>query len=433
MFKRTCRGIFPAALAAVFLWTGSAPEAQAAGFSIFEQGARGMGFAGAFAPVANDPSAIFHNAGGVAFLKGKNLYLGGTIVSPSFDFTGDDPFPGAGVVEKSTSAHIAIPAFYYTHQFSETVVFGVGVNSPFGLKTEWANPNEFTGRYISQRADLKTISINPTVGFKLADRLGVGLGLDFRMAKVELDRTVPSINPFTQKVADIAAAHLASDWNSGIGFNVGVLARPSDAWSVGVAYRHKVNVDFTGSAIFNQIPTGNSQFDALVSATLPNGTTPLETSITFPSILSGGLAYKTDNWTFSYEADWFHWSSFGQLDITFPSRPDLNRTINESYTNSWQFRFGVERRFGPTWAARAGAYTDESPSPQATMSPLLPDANRRGLCAGGSWVSGRVRFDLATWYVMGSERSTDGLNRDNYNGTYKASAFTVGASFGYGF
>ena len=67
------------------------------------------------------------------------------------------------------------------------------------------------------------------------------------------------------------------------------------------------------------------------------------------------------------------------------------------------------------------------------MSPLLPDANRRAICAGGSWVSGRVRFDLATWYVKGSERSTDGLNRDNYNGTYTASAFTVGASFGYGF
>ena len=262
MLTRSRRGAL-LALAAVFLWAGSAPFARAAGFSIFEQGARGMGFAGAFTAVANDPSAIFHNAGGVAFLKGKNLYLGGTIVSPSFDFAGDDPYPGAGTVETSASAHIAIPAIYYTHQFSETVVFGLGVHSPFGLRTEWANPDQFTGRFISQRADLKTLSINPTVGFKLADRLGVGVGFDFRLAKVELDRNVPTVNPFTQKVADIAAAHLASDWNSGLGFNLGVLARPSDAWSVGLAYRHKVNVDFTGSAIFNQILTGNGQLDAL--------------------------------------------------------------------------------------------------------------------------------------------------------------------------
>ena len=36
--------------------------AHAAGFAIFEQGARGMGFAGAYAAQASDPSAIFHNA-----------------------------------------------------------------------------------------------------------------------------------------------------------------------------------------------------------------------------------------------------------------------------------------------------------------------------------------------------------------------------------
>ena len=432
MLIRTRRGAF-GALAVVFLWAGSAPGARAAGFSIFEQGARGMGFAGAFTAVANDPSAIFHNAGGVAFLKGKNLYLGGTLVSPSFDFAGDDPFPGAGVAETSASAHIAIPAIYYTHQFSETVVFGLGVHSPFGLRTEWASPDQFTGRFISQRADLKTISINPTVGFKLADRLGVGVGFDFRLAKVELQRNVPTINPFTQKVADIAHADLASDWNSGFGFNLGLLARPSDAWSIGLAYRHKVKVDFTGSAIFNQIPTGNSQLDALVSATLPNGTTPLETSLTFPSIFSGGLSYKTDNWTFSGEADWFHWSTFDQLVLVFPTRSDLNRAIVEGYTNSWQFRFGMERRFGRAWAARGGYYYDKSPAPSASVSPLLPDSNRNGFCAGGSWTSGRVRFDLGTWYVKGSDRSTEGLNRDNYNGTYKASAFTLGASFGYGF
>ena len=58
-------------------------SAHAAGFAIFEQGARAMGFAGAFTAQANDPCAIFHNAAGIAFLKGKQLYLGGTLIRPS--------------------------------------------------------------------------------------------------------------------------------------------------------------------------------------------------------------------------------------------------------------------------------------------------------------------------------------------------------------
>jgi len=432
MVIRLRRGAVRAAIVVLML-SAAAPPGHAAGFSIFEQGARGMGFAGAFVAVANDPSAIFHNAGGIGFLKGKNLYLGGTLVSPSFDFTGQDPFPGAGVFESSASSIIPLPALYYTHQFSETVVFGLGLHSPFGLRTEWERPDQFTGRFLSQRADLKSVSINPTVGFRLADRLSLGVGFDFRLAKVELVRSVPTVNPFTQRVTDIANADLASDWGTGFGFNLGLLAKPSDSWSVGLAYRHKVNVDFSGSAIFNQLPTGNSQLDALVAATLPNGQTPLTTEISFPSIFSGGLAYTTDNWTFSAEADWFQWSSFDQLTIVFSDRPDLSQTIPEDYTNSWQFRLGVERRLGRSWAVRGGYYRDQSPAPAESISPLLPDSDRNGFCLGGSWTNGKVRFDAGTWYVRGSERSTEGRNRDRYDGTYKASAITFGASFGYGF
>ena len=84
MVIRLRRGDVCAAIV-VPLLSAAAPPGHAAGFSIFEQGARGMGFAGAFVAVANDPSAIFHNAGGIGFLKGKNLYLGGTLASPSFE------------------------------------------------------------------------------------------------------------------------------------------------------------------------------------------------------------------------------------------------------------------------------------------------------------------------------------------------------------
>src|SRR5713226_3562321 len=97
-----------AALAACIL--GPAP-AHAAGFAIFEQGARGMGFAGAFTAQASDPSAIFHNAAGIAFLKGKQIHLGATLIAPKSDFTGADPFPGSTVTEKGNPGIIVPPVF----------------------------------------------------------------------------------------------------------------------------------------------------------------------------------------------------------------------------------------------------------------------------------------------------------------------------------
>ena len=103
--SKTRRALAAALAACIF---GPVP-AHAAGFAIFEQGARGMGFAGAFTAQANDPSAIFHNAAGIAFLKGKQFYFGGTLIHPSTTFTGADPFPGASVTEKGDTGLVVPP------------------------------------------------------------------------------------------------------------------------------------------------------------------------------------------------------------------------------------------------------------------------------------------------------------------------------------
>jgi long-chain fatty acid transport protein len=432
MVIRLRGGASCAAMAALLL-AGTAPWARASGFAIVEQGARGMGFAGAFTAVANDPSAIYWNAGGIGFLKGKNLYLGGNYFWPSFDFAGADPFPGTSSVATSESARFGTVTAYYTHQFSERVVFGLGVHSPFALKTDWADPDRFPGRFVAQATSLNSLSINPTVGFRLADRFSVGVGFDFRLASLDYRRKVPTINPFNLKVADIARADLSTDTGTGFGFNLGILAKPSDEWSVGLAYRHKVTVDFTGTTVFNPIPTGNSQLDALVSATLPNGATPFTTSLTFPGSFSGGVAYITDDWTFSGQADYVKWSSFETFDLVYTTRPELSRTLPQDYVNTWDFRLGVERRLTPSWAVRGGYAREKSPVPPESLSPFLPDSNRNAFSAGGSWTNGRARLDAGFRYVTGSERSTEGRSRDAFEGSYKASGLTFGASFGYAF
>lgn len=425
--SRGCRTALAVALLALVPSLG-----HAAGFAIFEQGARGMGFAGAFTAQANDPSAIFHNAAGIGFLKGKQLYLGGTLIHPSADFTGAAPFPGAGVTERGDVGILVPPAIYYTQRVSERLVLGMGFDTPFGLKTQWAEPDRYSGRYISQLAELKGFSLNPTFAYQLADRLSFGAGLDLRFSSVTLQRRVPFVNPFTQKPVDVAEVRLESNTNTGIGFNVGLLAKPSESLSVGISYRHKVKVDYDGTATFTKVPTGNAQLDTLVAGALP-GSVGVTTGIEFPGFLSGGIAYVWNDWTIEGDVNWYQWSTFDQLDLVFDGRPDLDRTITEDYESSMQYRVGLERRLNDIWRIRGGYFFDQSPSPAASVSPLLPDADRHGICLGGTWQSGRVRLDAASWYVFAKERSTEGVNRDRYDGTYKIKALTFGLSLGYSF
>jgi hypothetical protein len=46
---------------------------------------------------------------------------------------------------------------------------------------------------------------------------------------------------------------------------------------------------------------------------------------------------------------------------------------------------------------------------------------------------GPLRLDAGVWYVKLKERSTEGLERDNFNGTYSGNAKTLGVSLGYVF
>jgi long-chain fatty acid transport protein len=418
-----------------FVILGLVPAtSHASGFALFEQGSKGMGFAGAFTAQANDPSAIFHNVAGIAFLKGTQVYVGGTGIKSSATFTGADPFPGAGISETGDAGFLVPPHAYVTQQLSQSLVVGVGVDVPFGLRTGWLNADTtYSGRFISRKAQLNGVSVNPSVAFKLADRLSVGGGVDIRFSSVELDRNVAGIQPFTLKAVDIAAVQLKSDTKRAVGFNLGVIAKPTEALSIGASYRHTVTINYTGSAVFTQISTGNASVDALVSRQLPIGSTPVTTSIEFPSELSGGVAYTWNDWTIEGDVNWYKWSTFQSLPVTFVNRPDLSSVIPEEYSNSLQFRGGIERHINETWTVRGGYYRDNNPSPDASVSPLLPDANRNGVAVGATYRKGRLHLDAANLLVFFNARSTNGVNRDQYNGTYKNFAEVFSVSLGYGF
>jgi long-chain fatty acid transport protein len=194
-----------------------------------------------------------------------------------------------------------------------------------------------------------------------------------------------------------------------------------------------VNVDFSGTANFEPLSTGNTDLDVRVRALLPSGAIPVSTAIEFPGLASFGFAKTFGDWTFEADVNWYQWSTFDELQLTFETDPRLNQTIEEDYSSAFQYRFGIERVLNDAWAVRGGYFFDETPSPPESMSPLLPDANRHGFCLGGSWTSGMFRLDSALWYVLASERSTDGLSHSAYDGTYKSHALTFGVSLGYAF
>ncbi len=431
MNRRVAGGLAAALLALVV-----PARAGGAGFSLYEQGARAMGTAGAFTARVDDPSAMFFNPAGLGRIEQSAWLLAPNLIYYKSEFAGVAPTPGFGVTEETQGQVFPHGAAYYARRVSGRVVAGVGVMSPYGLQVEWRGPDTFTGRAISTFSKITPFYFAPTVAWAPSEKWRVGAGASLVLSKVELRRHLQAYNPFDDRTDDIGTVALASRRNFGAGFNLGVQWWPCDRMRWGAAYRGAVHVDYDGDAEFRQRPTGNPTFDAVVAASFPPDQR-VDTAVEFPAQASFGVARQfTKAWAGELNVNWTQWSAFDRLDLSFEATPSRNVSIPEDWHDAWNVRAGVEYRAGGAspWAWRGGWYFDESPQPTEGVGPLLPDANRHGLTGGAGWTSpGGTTVDGYLLWILAARRSTGGINRDDYNGTYQSRSVVVGASVGRAF
>lgn len=421
-----------AGLLGLVVCLGSALPAAGAGFGIFEQGAKGMGMAGAFTAQADDGSALFHNVAGIAFQKERKFNLGTTLImSSKAEFEGAGSYPGPGATGEQEGLFEFPSHFYYVQPLNDTTTFGFGLYTPFGLTTEWKDKNNFPGRFLSTKAALRSFDLNPSISWQFGN-LGVGVGAIARVSDVELERRAGIPNPFTLRVSDVANVELNSDMDWGYGYNVGILHKVTNSFSWGLSYRSKVKIDYSGTGRLNQISTGNAQLDATVARSLPvNQDLPMETTIEFPDEASLGFAFMvTPALGFEVDANYTGWSSFGTLPINFTRNPSLSTDVVENWEDAYNYRLGIHWDLDGDNQLRFGYVYDETPQPEEAMSPLLPDANRNGYTIGYGWKGQRFTVDGAIMYLPFDERTTM-TNRDGFFGTYNTTAWLYSLTLGF--
>ncbi len=407
--------------------------ALGAGFSIYEQGAKALGMGGAFAAVADDPSAMFFNPAGLALVEGRQLYAGPSLIMvPGKKFSGVNPYPGYGVEETTTTDLFYPVNAYYAHQLNEQWVVGAALFSPFGLKVEWEEPETFSGRYYSTLSNLVPFFFGGTAAWKVNDKLALGGGVMMVHSKVELEqhlaRNVVGLDDISP-IIDVGTVALEASNGVDFGFSFGALLSPTDKLSVGFGYRSEVEVTYDGDADFTQLMTGNPQVDGVIGALFPQDQ-DASLTFSFPMQWSLGLALEpNEDWTLAFDLSQTGWSSFDRLVVGFED-PDLELDEPQNWEDVFSYRFGAEWRCRPDWALRAGGYLDDNPQPDETVSPLLPDADRTGLSLGFGHTFGKYTLDVYDLAVIFDERSTNGVQMNDFNGTYKSFVNIIGLNLG---
>jgi long-chain fatty acid transport protein len=182
--------------------------------------------------------------------------------------------------------------------------------------------------------------------------------------------------------------------------------------------------------------TGNAQFDAIIRSRIPFGRAlPIETSIEFPDEASLGLAFMlTPRVQLLTDFNWTGWSSFERVDLDFTEAgtDGFDSTIPEGWDDVNNIRIGFRWMVSPVNEFRFGYVQDDSPQPEARVSPLLPDADRSGITLGWGH-KGRLNADLALMYLPFDERERNETETGEpvFHGTYNTTAWLLGATISF--
>lgn len=362
-----------------------------------------------------DASTLFFNPAGIVRLSPWEATAGFHSPRPGFDYTG--PTGQKGEAEHT----FFVPHLYFSANPPESrFAAGLGVNSPFGLGTDWGD--EGFARYTAPHTRLQLLMVNPNVAYSMTDNLSIAVGADFYTADATFDRYIPSRMlpgggpPGMDLGASIKADGDAWGWNAAFLYDI------SDRVALGASYRSKTDLGFSGSL-----------------QTYPPS--PLSASCCFdlhlPSMLKAGIGFKpTNRLSFELDVDWLEWSRFEDLTVSFSPPVMPPEVSRRDWHDVFFYSIVAQYSLNSGWKLRAGYTYAESPIPDHTYEPGIPanDLHVVSFGVGKSW--GKLTLDLACT-VGFSEKQT--VNTDvgepffSVDGDYDSLITVIGAGVSYSF
>ena len=426
----------------------AAGQALGAAFGLQTQNASGLGHAYAGgAAAAEDVSTIFYNPAGLVRLHSTQAVVSGNLICPSIKFHDNGSqaalFQPLGTTNGDAGSCTVVPNGYLGIPFTDKWSFGIGVNVPFGLETEYSS--DWLGRFQGVKSKIETININPVLSWEPTPHLTVGGGFSWQRVKANLTQQLNYAALFAQGVGKLVAAGQLPAANAPVvigsaaglessadisgndnswGWNVGVLWQANDQTRFGAAYRSRVKYDVRGSANFTN-PTAAS-LGPLPSPLVPaaglivagtNGTicggtvaplTPnlgggcsqdVSLSVKMPDVANVSVFHQFNNrWDLMADLQWTGWSSIQDLTVV-RSTGEVLENLPEHFRNTWRVSAGANYRYSDQWIFRGGLAYDQTPVRNEFRSPRLPDNSRTWFAAGVQYrISPNWSIDLAYAY-----------------------------------
>jgi long-chain fatty acid transport protein len=369
-----------------------------------------------------DASVAFFNPAGISFIPNKlSVAVGGFGAITEVEYQSLETLQSYKTENPLGTPLYAAIAYKVTNNVS----VGLSVTTPFGTTVKWAD--DWTGREIVQKMELKSFYFQPMVSFKFNEWASIGVSYIYAKGIVDWDKAVTNLGG-TLNINDEKA--------TGSGFGVGFYLKPSSNLDLSIAYRSPVIMKAdNGVATFTGVPEA-----VLTSPQLnvgADGQDAFTAELPLVDEYIIGLTYRiTPKWLVSADFNYHGWERYSKLTLDFENAQVGNQADKtvlvspKNFKNAKTFRIGTQYMLTDKLAGRLGYYFDESPYEDKYFIPETPSFDASVVTAGLGYKFGKLGVDLAAALSFPEARK---VNNDylSFRGQAKAKPMYLGLGFTY--
>ena len=385
------------------------------GFQVNFQGQKQQAMGCAGTALQTDGASLFFNPGASAFAKENSVNVATTPIFAKvmyIDSATNDVYRTENPVGTPFSA-------YGLFQLKEDgkLKLGIAAYTPFGSTVQWEK--NWIGRFAITRLELKAIFIQPTISYRISDKIGVGAGFVYSTGNVNLQKDIP----VQFEDGTFAKAELAGK-AQGFGYNLGIQINATEKLGIGLNFRSKVQMNLNdGEATFT-VPSG-------LDPNFPDG--KFVGGLPLPQVTTLGLSYKlNDKWAFVLDINHVGWKAYDTLAFDYETNTAslLDTKSPRNYKNIVAFRAGAAYKVMKNLEVRFGGGYGLTPVQDGYVTPETPDGNRAyGTFGLGYEIGEHFAIDASCYYTQITRAD---INQEtNLSGTFTTKAIAAGIGFIY--
>jgi long-chain fatty acid transport protein len=370
LFSATALSVVPA-FSNGFYVPVQAPEATARG--------------NAWLATADSAAAVYYNAAGLTQTESPEVIVGAYSIMLGLEAEMD-----SGENYEADNSWAFLPQIYAAVPINDKLVVGFGLNTPFGLATDWGSDTQF--RYLATETELNYATGWVVLGYKVTDTFSIGGGFGVHYADLKIGQVTNELGP------DFSTEFNGDD--EALSWTLSTRWQPCEQHAFGLIYRSKTDFELDGDFEVTGVFDESAKLDFMT-----------------PSTFGGGYSYSPcKEWNFEVNIEWVNWDELNSLTL---SKNTGNKSIPFNWNSNFIYSIGGTRYFENGWNVSAGYNFIENSMPDSTFTPGVADANRHWLNAGVGRKYESFKWNFAYQYAF-SDNDVSGSPYGLADGTFKS-------------